>query len=59
MPDAVVFVVGKGRVLYKGAPGEMNLARKRPMKDETIFRIASMTPLLSITPFSRATVSQE
>jgi CubicO group peptidase (beta-lactamase class C family) len=43
VPGAVVVVTGKDRVLYKGAAGKMNVARQRAMKEDTIFRIASMT----------------
>jgi CubicO group peptidase (beta-lactamase class C family) len=49
VPGVVTLVVGKDRILYKGAAGQMNVARRKAMQDDTIFRIQSMTkPLTAV-----------
>lgn len=40
---AVTMVIGKDRILHKEATGYADVASKRPMSDDTVFWIASMT----------------
>jgi methyl acetate hydrolase len=42
-PGVVAIVVGKDRVHYLGAAGQMNVGTRKPMRTDAIFRIASMT----------------
>lgn len=46
---AVSLVARKGRIAHLEAQGVMDLASKKPMREDTIFRIASMTkPIASV-----------
>src|SRR5687768_8346309 len=40
---AVTVVLGKDRILHKEATGYADVASKRPMSEDTVFWIASMT----------------
>ncbi len=49
LPGAVVMVARRGRLVYQGAWGFQDPAKKTPMSADAIFRIYSMTkPLVSI-----------
>jgi CubicO group peptidase (beta-lactamase class C family) len=49
LPGAIVMVARKGRLVYSGAWGYQDPAKKTPMKLDTIFRIYSMTkPMVSV-----------
>jgi CubicO group peptidase (beta-lactamase class C family) len=49
VPGVVVMVVNREKAVYTGAFGEADVARKRPMRSDSIFRIASMTkPVTSL-----------
>ena len=49
LPGVVVMVANKDRILYHSAFGLMDVAKQKPMPEEAIFRIASMTkPVTSV-----------
>lgn len=49
LPCAVTLVEHKGKVVHHGALGFMDVERQRPVREDTIFRIYSMTkPLTSV-----------
>jgi CubicO group peptidase (beta-lactamase class C family) len=49
LPCAVTLIEHKGKIAHHSALGFMDVARQRPVRDDTIFRIYSMTkPLTSI-----------
>ena len=43
VPGVVAIVAGKNQILYHSAFGLQDVAGKKPMQKESIFRIASMT----------------
>jgi methyl acetate hydrolase len=47
IPGAVAIAVSRSRVLYRGAFGVADAASRTPMTPTTIFRIASMTKLVT------------
>jgi len=50
VPGVVAIVASKDRILYYGASGLMDVARRKPMQKDAIFRIASMTkPLTAVS----------
>jgi len=49
VPGVVAMVVDRSATLYAGAYGKADVARQRPMRTDSIFRIASMTkPVTSL-----------
>ena len=49
LPGAVVVVARKGRIVYQGAWGFQDPAKKIPMRTDSLFRIYSMTkPIVSV-----------
>ena len=51
VPGVVAMVVGRDRILYEGAFGKRDVARRADMTADTIFRIASMTKPLTTAAF--------
>jgi len=47
IPGVVAFATDRNRVLYHGAFGEADMATKRPMTEDAMFRIASMTKAIT------------
>ena len=47
MPGVVALVTNRERVLYRGAFGVADVASKRPMAVDSMFRIASMTKAIT------------
>jgi CubicO group peptidase (beta-lactamase class C family) len=46
---AVTLVARRGRMVHLGAVGDANIAEKKPMSKDTLFRIASMTKPITAT----------
>src|SRR5688572_24138448 len=49
IPGVVAFAANRERVLYRGAFGVADLETKRPMTEDAMFRIASMTKAITST----------
>jgi CubicO group peptidase (beta-lactamase class C family) len=49
IPGVVAFATNRERILYRGAFGVADLETKRPMADDAMFRIASMTKAITST----------
>ena len=47
IPGVVAFAANRERILYRGAFGVADLETKRPMAEDTMFRIASMTKAIT------------
>src|SRR5690242_20226500 len=49
VPGVVVAATDRNRVLYRGAFGVADLETRRPMTEDAMFRIASMTKAITST----------
>jgi methyl acetate hydrolase len=49
IPGVVAFAANRERILYRGAFGVADLETKRPMTEDAMFRIASMTKAITST----------
>ncbi len=47
IPGVVAFAANRDRVLYRGAFGSADIETKRPMTEDAMFRIASMTKAIT------------